>query len=163
MSSAAITAEDVAKTLSYIADTGAFIRTKGAGNGKPAFLRETYKGYLKVQVCGKRMFAHRLAWLMHYGEWPDCLVDHVNGDRKDNRIKNLRLADASQNAANAKIYKTNTSGFKGVSERSPGKFRAYVYKDKKMIRLGQYPSAELAYAAHVAAAQAVHGEFFRPT
>lgn len=155
-----LTFEDVSARLSYDPATGQFERI-GPYKGKGLYVRETEKGYVKLQVMRKRIFAHRVAWLLHYGEWPEGIVDHKNGDRSDNRIENLRLATPSQNAANAKLYKTNTSGFKGVSERSPGKFRAYIYKDKKMIRLGQYSTAEEAYQAHVKAANDLHGEFFR--
>jgi hypothetical protein len=165
MAAPEFSAEELRSHLEYDPETGVFIRgaatRKKSLIGLPVHMTETRKGYCKIDVMAGTYFAHRLAWMITYGEWPEGIVDHINGDRKDNRIANLRLADASQNAANSKIYKTNTSGFRGVSERSPGKFRAYVYKDKKMIRLGQFSTAEEAYAAHVAAAKELHGEFFR--
>jgi hypothetical protein len=60
-----------------------------------------------------QLYAHRIVFAMHRGRWPSA-VDHVNGDRLDNRIENLREADCTQNNANRSAQVNNMAGFKGV-------------------------------------------------
>lgn len=72
------------------------------------------RGYMSVTIAYKRVLSHRLIWLMVYGAWPDC-IDHINGDRKDNRIANLRSVSNSENLKNARISSSNKSGVRGVS------------------------------------------------
>lgn len=85
------------------------------------------------------------------------LVDHVNGDGLDNRRANLRPATSSQNAANARRRKDNSSGFKGVSQRPNGRWMARI----RMKSLGTFPTAELAARAYDSAATETWGEFAR--
>tara|TARA_R100000655_G_C2916658_1_gene181531 strand:+ start:107 stop:664 length:558 start_codon:yes stop_codon:yes gene_type:complete len=77
---------------------------------------EAGKQYWRVWVKKQGIRAHRLAWLLHYGEDPgtDFVVDHINGNRFDNSINNLRLATIAENNRNRTIGANNTSGFKGV-------------------------------------------------
>lgn len=87
-------------------------------------------------------------------------VDHINGDKQDNRRKNLRLATISQNHQNSKLRKDNTSGYKGICWiESMGKWRARIGVNKKYIVLGFYDTPELAYEAYCKAAKELHGEF----
>jgi len=119
-------------------------------------------GYWMIGVRGRRYLAHRLAWLFSYGRWPEATVDHINGDRRDNRPSNLREASASQNTMNGKRRSTNTSGFKGVSWRpDQKKWRAYIVKDGRQTSLGSFDSPEKAHAAYASAAALMHGEFAR--
>lgn len=84
-------------------------------DGKPRGKIST-DGYIQVHVKdGKRLMAHRIVWFLHYGSWPDTLIDHINGNPSDNRILNLRLARPTENQANAKKRVDNASGVKGVS------------------------------------------------
>lgn len=76
------------------------------------------RGYLKFEWKGLKFYAHRLAWYLHYGEWPGCNIDHINGDKSDNRIANLRLCDHKENGRNRPKPGHNTSGFTGVWSRS---------------------------------------------
>lgn len=71
-------------------------------------------GYRKIQVDGVIFAAHRLAWFMHYGSWPVGLLDHVNGNKSDNRITNLRDCGNGENKVHAKLNKNNRSGATGV-------------------------------------------------
>ena len=71
-------------------------------------------GYRIIYFNGKKYPAHRIAWNLYYGEWPSKEIDHINLNRSDNRIKNLRLADRYQNMANTEKLSTNKSGNKGV-------------------------------------------------
>ncbi len=71
-------------------------------------------GYRAVGFQGKHYLAHRLAWRLHYGEWPENELDHINGDKLDNRIKNLRICTTAENRRNMPTRKNKTSRFSGV-------------------------------------------------
>ena len=71
------------------------------------------KGYLQINVLGKMYRGHRVAWFLHYGEWPN-LIDHINGVRDDNRIHNLRSVNKHENGLNRGLNSKNTSGVFGV-------------------------------------------------
>ena len=72
-------------------------------------------GYLSVKVCGTDVYVHRILWEMATGSPPPDQIDHVNGNRSDNRISNLRTANNSENNSNREIQSNNSSGYKGVS------------------------------------------------
>lgn len=95
-------------------------------------------------------YAHQVAWFLFNESWPDKMIDHINGDRQDNRIVNLRLVDSNQNARNRrKLTKPTTSQYKGVYRRGD-KYRAYIYLNGKVVSLGTYSTekeAALAYNA----------------
>ena len=118
-------------------------------------------GYLLVRYKGKTHVAHRIIYQMAEGFIPQGYdVDHVNGNRCDNRIDNLRVATRSQNAWNSCKRKSNTSGFKGVSWNSVAKkWQAQIMKFRKKINLGYFTTVEGAYAARLAAEKEIHGDF----
>lgn len=119
-------------------------------------------GYLLIEHNNKPIMAHRLAWKIMTGEWPDKFIDHINGNRVDNRFCNLRLADKWQNARNAKTPKTNTSGFKGVCwDKDAKKWLAQINIDGRSRKIGKFSTAEAAHAAYVKAATDLYGEFAR--
>lgn len=103
-------------SLSYDPGTGK-IFWSGCNQNREAFRSES-KGYLLANYKGKMLRAHRVAWLLHYGEWPQGHIDHVNGDGKDNRLANLRVVDHRENAKNTKVRVDNKTGVPGVSWRS---------------------------------------------
>jgi hypothetical protein len=108
----------------------------------------------------KNYSAHRLAWLYVYGEWPSDQIDHINRNRSDNRIANLRIATPTQNQANRSVCKRNTTGFKGVTvDPRTGRFRAKIRVNGKRTHIGVFDSAEEAGAAYVAASRRVYGDF----
>lgn len=72
------------------------------------------KGYLTVNIGGKTIRLHRIAYFLIHGEWPKVSIDHRNGVKTDNRWSNLRHATRPQNQRNQKRPSTNTSGHKGV-------------------------------------------------
>lgn len=82
--------------------------------GKPAFNSKDSRGYYRGQVCGKQLLLHRVAWAIYYGEWPTGQIDHINGDRQDNRIANLRDVSRVENMRNKGRSRKNTSGTTGV-------------------------------------------------
>lgn len=117
-------------------------------------------GYLMVNVKGKQYRAHRLAWLYIKGNWPKNAIDHINGNKLDNRIYNLREATYSQNHMNKKPDKKNKSGFKGVCYvKQREKWNANIYFNGKKKNLGYYNNIEDAVKAYNEAAKKYHGEF----
>lgn len=159
-----LTAERLRFLLSYDPNTGKFIRLvggKGFRAGFPAGDLHKASGYAYIGIDRKRYRAHRLAWLYMTGEWP-IEVDHMNGDRSDNRWGNLRLATRSQNNANGKRRSDNTSGHKGVNWVARANlWRAYVNFDGKQKHIGYFKDVDSAIAARIKAAKSQFGEFAR--
>lgn len=119
--------------------------------------------YANIQINNKRYQIHRLAWLYVYGIFPPQMLDHINGNKLDNRISNLREATLSQNQFNTKINKLNTTGFKGVrrtNRKTP--YTASIRINKKIVHLGVFNTPEEAHKAYCKAAKEIHGEFFNP-
>ncbi len=117
-------------------------------------------GYLLAHVGGLKHYIHRLAWLYVHGAWPVGQVDHVNGDRGDNRISNLRLAAQPQQNANAARRSDNASGYRGVCWHPPTKsWRAYVTLHGRQKHLGYFSTRLEAAAAYRWAAEQHFGEF----
>ena len=121
-------------------------------------------GYNQICFQKKSLRAAIVAWAWMTGEWPDAVIDHINGDKRDDRWTNLRLATPAENNANKGMQKNNTSGFKGVVWlKNEGKWRAMLQRRRgeKGIYLGMFETAEEAHAAYVAEVRRVYGEFAR--
>ena len=117
-------------------------------------------GYLVISIYDRPYRAHRLAWLYVHGTWPNGGLDHINRDKADNRIANLRIATDSQNGANARRPRNNKSGFKGVYWFKPmRKWRAQIGINGKMQYLGDFDTPKAAHEAYMQAAAAMFGEF----
>jgi len=117
--------------------------------------------YRMISYKNKLYPAHRLAWLFVYEEDPGKLqVDHINGERLDNRIANLRLANPSQQSQNTKRYSSNTSGYKGVSWSSTSKSwrGAVAANGVRRIKYG-FATPEAADAWACAMRELLHAEF----
>lgn len=105
-------------------------------------------GYLATKLKGTRVYLHRLAWLLHYGEYPDGQIDHINHSRDDNRIENLRRVSHEENGRNCKMKKNNTSSEIGVCwDRSRNKWLAQVYHNGVHILRKRFNSFEEAVNA----------------
>lgn len=118
----------------------------------------------RIYVRGTGRDSHKPSFLMHCFILGSFGVDHRNGDGLDNRRANLRIATHGQNMANKRIYRNNTSGFKGVTRNtgSGRPWRAQLKADKKHYHLGYYDTPEAAARAYDAAARELFGEFARP-
>src|ERR1700724_777328 len=113
-----ITAARLREILHYDPETGIFtwrVRTSNRANVGATAGCICANGYPQTSIDGHRYSMHRLAWLYVTGEWPGAETDHRNGDKTDNRFCNLRPATKAENGRNRAIYKSNTSGFKGVT------------------------------------------------
>lgn len=119
----------------------------------------TFDGkHLSVRVDGRRYPAHRIAWLIIYGDAPKE-IDHANGDGTDNRIANLRAATRSQNMWNRPVRRDSAHGIKGVT-RNGKRFSAKCYVAGRDHYLGTFDTAEEAGAAYRKFAEQAHGQFF---
>jgi hypothetical protein len=122
-------------------------------------------GYLQVGLYRKYYVVHRVVWEMHYGEIPtDYVIDHIDGDKTNNRLSNLRICTHTENLFNSKLSKDNSTGFKGVtydSRRIKRPYRACINIDGKKFSLGHFATAEEASEAFNEIAKELHGEFYR--
>ena len=117
-------------------------------SGKEAFTSTNTKGYKKGSVLGVFVSAHRVAWALHYGQWPDGHIDHINGDRADNRIENLRDVLPHDNMRNMALSHTNTSGQVGVHWNKKNKrWLAKIGSGKTFRHLGSFVEKHDAIAA----------------
>lgn len=129
---------------------------KSRFEGKKAFGKPKKNGYLRTSILGLTYYAHRLAWALHYGEWPVAEIDHINGDRADNRIINLRSVSHVENCRNLSKPINNTSGVIGVSwSASREKWVAYIDDAKGRIPLGRFTEFHEAVIARKAAETAL--------
>ncbi|MBR7902754.1 HNH endonuclease [Burkholderia cenocepacia] len=146
--------------LTYDAETGEFLwRSSGKGRRPDLRAGTMRKGYLTITIDWQRYAAHRLAWMMVHGQIPDGMqIDHINRNRLDNRICNLRLASPLGNMWNSPVKRNSRTGVKGVS-MARGKFRALIRADGKRRCLGYFDSIEEASRAYQQAAERVHGAF----
>ena len=153
----------VNEVLSYDPETGTFrwkvMLSCRCPVGKIAGCHAAH-GHWRIKIDGRYYFAHRLAWLLIHGEWPDKEIDHINRVRDDNRWGNLRLADHSQNHANCGLRSDNTTGYKGVQfDKQKNKFLALAHKDGKRVHVGFFDDPAEAHAAYCAKSKELHGDF----
>ena len=107
-------------------------------------------GYLYIGVKLHRYLAHRLAWFYIYGKWPDIEIDHINRNKLDNRISNLRDTTASLNQKNRNaLSKNNQTGFLGVVKHNKGGYVARVKNNNKSIHIKHCATAEEASKAYL--------------
>lgn len=132
----------------------------GRFSGKAAFNTTNKVGYKVGTINSKKLLAHRVAWAIHYGEWPEYLIDHIDGNPINNRINNLRNASKSTNGMNRGAQRNNESGVKGVYyDTSRGKWVAQLSSNGKRVLMRRFDSMDDAIKAHQAASSVYHGEF----
>ena len=149
--------------LSYDADTGAFTHRALSSVKSRAKIGEVAggprkDGYYAVKVDGRLYPAHRLAWAYVTGEWPTQQIDHINGDKMDNRFSNLRDVNTSQNKQNTRVARIdNTSGMLGAHKcAGTQKWKAQIRVDGKLKYLGLYATPAAAHEAYVLAKRKMH-------
>jgi hypothetical protein len=140
--------------FSYDSETGSVVYLPRSGNPpKDKAVNSRYagktagnldgKGYLRLQALGKDVKAHRLAYALHYGEWPRGQIDHINGVRSDNRIENLRVVTVGENNLNKAKQRNNTSGHVGVYfDTARGAWRSRIKVKGICYDLGCYTNVE---------------------
>lgn len=162
--------ENISAIINYDPQTGIFVWKERLGvhkswntkyAGKIAGNPDAY-GYLTLPFERKAYKAHRVAWMFITGFMPssDIEVDHINGDRADNRACNLRLANNRQNAVNAKLRSDNKSGVKGVSKRN-NRWVVQIADHGVKRHLGNYDDLEIAGLVYSEHAAAIYGEYVR--
>jgi outer membrane protein assembly factor BamB len=159
-----ITQERLHEVLRYDSETGEFYwRVRLSRASQIGSVAGTVSlRYRCIRIDGRNYTAHQLAWFYVTGEWAISLIDHRDGDPINNRWDNLRLATRSENSANRRRNRNNTSGFKGVIwDRRHGGWLARSGKDRRTYYLGRYPTAEEAHAAYTAKARELFGAFAR--
>ena len=115
--------------------------------GEEAFTAKDNHGYFCGTVLGASMKAHRVAWALHYGEWPKAHIDHINHNRSDNYIKNLREVSQEENQRNQRKSKANTSGVTGVYwERWTDRWVVRFQIDGAQCNLGRFDDFDAAVA-----------------
>jgi len=161
----------VKEFLLYDPETGVFTWKKRQGRFKTSLVGHIAgcprsDGYWRIRLDDQLFAAHRLAWLYVYGVLPPAQIDHINGDRTDNRIANLRLATNAENGRNSR-GKPSVSGLKGahlIRSRQARGLRPWagtIMKNRKTFHLGFFATAEEAHAAYGRAATELHGDFAR--
>lgn len=130
---------DLKKVLNYYPDTGIFIRINARRNTVAGYLDP--RGYIFISICNHSYRAHRLAWLYVHGEWPADQIDHIDGNRANNRIDNLRSVTREVNAANVKWNRNNKTGVMGVVwEESQNRWHPRIQFNSKRKYLGSFDS-----------------------
>ena len=138
-----------------------FLRWNGRFAGYAAFNAPVGQGYLGGRVLGEKMFAHRVIWALHFGSWPE-FIDHINGNRADNRIANLRSTTRHENAHNRGQNTGSASPLIGVSwHGASGKWRARATVSGKRVSLGLFKSEAAAAEARDRMLIAVGDQFAR--
>lgn len=154
-----ITRDRIFELVSYDPSTGIFLNKNSKGRGKQGDVAGHLndKGYRILCLDRKKYRAHHIAWFIVFGFWP-AELDHIDNDRSNNRIKNLREATHQENMRNKSIQTNSSTGLKGAF-RKRNKFRSQICIDGKTMWLGTFDTKEEAHSAYCNAAKKYFGEF----
>lgn len=165
-----ITAEFLKSILDYDSKTGIFCwkfrkdarsQWNGKFSGKIAGCYHA-DGHLQIVIRPWHYKGHVLAWIIMTGQFPKNEIDHINGDRRDNRWENLRAATHRQNILNSKLRIDNTSGFKGVVwDKRRHKWISRIKIEGKIKQLGSFKNPEDAHREYCNVAKKYYGRFAR--
>lgn len=161
-----ISIEKLRHHYSYDPETGAFTRLITFKGGKPSGIVQGHidtQGYLRIGIKGKSYKAHRLAWFFVHGVWPSGQIDHIDRNKLNNRISNLRDVTQSYNQHNrVEARRDNVAGLLGVRfNKKDGKYHARITANRKHLFLGQFDDPQEASAAYFAAKEELHPGFLR--
>lgn len=156
-----ITQQELLDLFEY--DNGKLYRKVKTTNNFPAGKEAGYfhksAGYRNVGINKEQYRTHRIIFMMHHGFVPE-FIDHINNDKLDNRIENLRPATRRENNSNVKMRKDNTSGIKGVAWYPITKrWTVQIQHNRKKIRIGYFKDIELAELVAIEARDKYHGKF----
>lgn len=159
-----LTQENLKKVLHYSEASGEFrwrvaSGTRAKPGDKAGFLKGV-GGYWTLHIDGKHHKRSRLAWLYVYGTWP-TEIDHINLDKSDDRINNLREVTRAQNQQNRALHKNNKTGYKGVREIKKKWVASSYMAQIKGKYLGVYKTPEEAHLAYQKAAAQMYGTYAR--
>lgn len=159
MAGSDLTAQRLRDLLHYDPETGCFTR-RIAHYGSPAGARvgsRHNEGYIRLHVDGRSYLCHRLAWLYVTGAWPTHDIDHLNGNRSDNRFANLRGVTRAVNLQNQRLVRSNNkhSSLLGAFKKR-GRWESKIRVDGAYRHLGVFDTPEEAHAAYVAAKRRLH-------
>lgn len=166
-----ITHEQLLERLDYDHETGIFTWKRRPGNDRCTNSWNSRlcgtnagwfipKGYLRIGIEGRFYYGHRLAWFYVNGAWPAEQIDHIDGNKLNNAVANLREATHAENQQNCGLRSTNASGFKGVSwDAVMNKWVAQITFNGKKQYLGGFDDPADAAKAYADAATRFHGEF----
>ena len=130
--------------------------------GTRALTRLTGDGYFGGSLMGRTVKAHRVAWAIHTGNHPNGFIDHINGQRGDNRFSNLRVVSPQQNVMNSTSAKNSRSKYLGVTQKvGAKKWIATITYNRKQVYLGTFEQEVDAALAYNAAAKHYFGEYSR--
>lgn len=154
-----LTQDLLRELFTYDPETGSFVRKVPSPSSHPTGPTTDYP---RIFVAGRSHRIHRLVWLYMYGEIPKGhVIDHIDGDRNNNRLSNLRCCLQAENLRNKARPVSAKSPFKGVSELPSGRFSASITLNRATRHIGVFDSPEEAARAYDKEAEFVHGEFAR--
>jgi hypothetical protein len=156
-----LTAEHVGTLLSYDPETGVLtwrVRRGGTASAGSVAGCRNKDGYLVFSLCNRIQYAHRVAWLLTHGAWPDGDIDHRDGNRSNNALANLRDVTRRVNLENRRRAAPNTTtGLIGAGKGKPnGGYRSRICVNGKERHLGTFATPEQAHEAYVAAKRQLH-------
>ena len=155
-----LTQHDLKLIVHYASDTGIFTFTQRVCNrlqvGAVAGSEKT-DGYRMISIKGKKYFAHRLAWLYEYGRFPKGQIDHIDGNKSNNKISNLRDVCQSINQQNRRKARSNSlCGLLGVTSTPNGTYKARIRLDGVQYYLGSTKTPEEAHKLYLEAKRKLH-------
>jgi hypothetical protein len=146
-----LTHQRLKELVSYDKETGNFFRNVPVANIKAGLVvaRPAKNGYVRMHIDGHLYYLHRLAWFYEHNEWP-IAIDHIDGNKQNNKIENLRSATYGQNMQNTSAKTKAASGFKGAYFHPKTKnWQSKIMLDGKTKSLGYYKTPEEAHQAYI--------------